>query len=436
MTDARYLTAGGAQAARRVLRLELNVSGSDMEYAPGDSIGISCPNEADAVDFLLPRLGYGLTDWVVISTCADDGKAKGNHAALPREAPVADLFLYHLDFTSVPKKTFVRMLADHCSDAREQHVLSLLSSRDGRDQFRVFVEAQRLTLLDLLALFPSCNPPLAALLSALPPLQPRYYSIASSPLQHPESIVIALSVVTYVAEASSDAATARVQRRGLCSHWLERRCAAHLDPAIAVPAVTGIPVFRKPTRDFRLPGNLERPIVMVGPGTGVAPFVGFLQHRRRRVQMAEHNRHSTCIGSWRSGVDVEVVDHSVKPLRVGDALLFFGNQRRDQDFLFQDELEAFVGDGTLSALHTAFSREQDHKVYVQHRLLEHAAAVAELVLHKNAFVYVCGDGAHMAKDVHAAFVEVLQSTGLSADEAMSTMGLLRRQHRYVEDIWS
>src|SRR5205085_4299128 len=206
-------------------------------------------------------------------------------------------------------------------------------------------------LLDLLDGFPSARPPLSELVSALDPLQPRFYSIASSPKHLPGEVHLAVAAVRYEKRAR--------RRLGVASTYLADRVAAGEQ----------VDVFVRPSHGFRLPASPDVPVIMIGPGTGIAPFRAFLQERRA---LGARGR------NW----------------------LFFGNPRRRCDFLFEDELTAYSRDGLLTRLDLAFSRDQHDKIYVQHRLLEHAAELWAW-LEDGARFYVCGDAHGMARDVEA-----------------------------------
>src|SRR5262249_9400361 len=203
-------------------------------------------------------------------------------------------------------------------------------------------------LLDLLEAFPSAHAPLSELISALDPLQPRLYSIASSPKHTPREIHLTVAPVRYETRAR--------QRGGVASTFLCDR----------TQAGESVPVFVRPSDGFRV-APPDRSVIMIGPGTGIAPFRAFLQERRAIGAAGRH---------W----------------------LFFGNPRRDTDFLFEDELTGYGRDGFLTRFDTAFSRDQSHKIYVQHRMLEHAAELWAW-LEDGAHLYVCGDAQHMARDV-------------------------------------
>jgi sulfite reductase (NADPH) flavoprotein alpha-component len=221
---------------------------------------------------------------------------------------------------------------------------------------------------------------------ALPRLQPRLYSIASSPIVEPEHVRLTVSVVRYANEAGR-------ARKGVCSTFL----------ADARPE-TAVPVFVQRSAHFRPPADPETPIVMVGPGTGVSPFVGFLAERQARGASG---------ANW----------------------LFFGAPNRATDYYYQDELARFREDGILTRLDLAFSRDQRAKVYVQDRLREHGAQLWAW-LRAGAYFYVCGDATRMAKDVDRALHEVVAAHGGKSDEeAAAYIKQLAADKRYVRDVY-
>ena len=228
-----------------------------------------------------------------------------------------------------------------------------------------------------------------AFLSQLTPVAPRLYSIASSPLAHPGEVHLCVSVVRYDTHGRP--------KKGLASGFL----ADHADMF-----VKNIPVYVQESRTFRLPKDGSTDIIMCGPGAGVAPFRAFLE---QRIQEGATGR------NW----------------------LFFGEQHRETDFLYEQELTAYHLRGNLHRLDLAFSRDQSYKVYVQHRMLEQAKEIWNW-LQNGAYFYVCGDAKHMAKDVHQALIEIAQKEGgLSAEGASEFVNvtLMKTQKRYLRDVY-
>ncbi len=222
------------------------------------------------------------------------------------------------------------------------------------------------------------------LLAGLKKIQPRLYSISSSPKAHKNEVHLTISVVRYELEGE--------KKEGLCSTFLADRVGE-----------AALPVYVHKNSAFRLPADLTKPVIMVGPGTGIAPFRAFLEERRA------------------TGA-------------TGKNMLFFGEQRSASDFYYRDELEAMVKDDFLT-LHTAFSRDQKEKIYVQQRMLENSVQIFEL-LEQGAYFYVCGDASRMAKDVDLALHKIIErSSGRTIDEAQEYMQKLRSAKRYLRDVY-
>jgi len=241
-------------------------------------------------------------------------------------------------------------------------------------------------VLDALRRFPSARPPLDEFLASLGRLQPRLYSISSSLRAHPRQVHLTIGVVRFQ--------SAGRWRNGTASHFLGVR--ANLGDTI--------PVFIQRSPRFRLPDDSDRPIIMVGPGTGVAPFRAFLQERE-------------AVGAK------------------GRNWLFFGNQYINLDFLYRSELDGFLDRGVLTRLDIAFSRDSAEKVYVQDRMSEHAAELWRW-LEEGAYFYVCGDAKRMARDVDQMLCRIVAEQGRrSAEEAKSYIAELGKTNRYHRDVY-
>jgi sulfite reductase (NADPH) flavoprotein alpha-component len=238
--------------------------------------------------------------------------------------------------------------------------------------------------IDLLRRYPATWRP-EALLAALRPLAPRLYSIASSPKAVGEEVHLTVAVVDYEAHGSA--------------HW------GAASALLAATAEDGrLPVFIEPNERFRLPADDSRDIIMIGPGTGVAPFRAFVQERRESAATGRN---------W----------------------LFFGNRHFASDFLYQVEWQQALQGGSLHRLDLAFSRDTEQKTYIQQRLREQGAEL-HAWLEGGAHVYVCGDSKHMARDVHAALVDVVAvHGGHSPEAAQAWLGELLQQGRYARDVY-
>lgn len=378
MLAAHALSGGGS--AKDVRNVVLDLEGSGLRYEPGDSLGLLTPNDPALVEGCLAILGVAGDEPVP----CPDGVAR----------PVREAFLSHLAIARPLDRTF-DLLAGAARDAKEAAMLRKLV--DGDDD----ATPQDADLLDLLEHFPSARPALADLAASLPGLKPRLYSIASSPLAVPGKVELCVSVVQ--AERRG-----RV-RQGVASSHLGLRAlaegGAHTVPGDRERALASIMPAYMQVSHFRLPEDTATPVIMCGPGTGIAPFRAFLQHR-------------AALG--------------IK----GRTWLFFGDQRSSTDYLFQPEIEGWLADGTLERLSLAWSRDPGaRKTYVQDRMKEHAADLWRW-FQDGARFYICGDASRMAKDVDATLRGIAMSEGrMDAEAARDWIVALARQNRYQRDVY-
>jgi cytochrome P450/NADPH-cytochrome P450 reductase len=367
-----------ADSGRSTRHLELALP-DGVRYAAGDHLGVFPENPAALVNAIAERCGARLSDVVILRP---NSAAGATAEALPCGIPITvfDLLTYHIDLAGPLSRKELRALGRACPCPPERAPIEALC-QDGA--FRSEVIEGKLGLHDVLLRWKSVECSLAMLLSLRPLLKPRYYSISSSP----RVLVGAMSITVGVHSCPrQDGSTFD----GLCSHYLE-----------AKPKGAQLRVVVKDTRStFRLPDDPARDVILIGPGTGLSPLRGFIEERA---------------ALRRSGASV------------GQTVLFFGCRHPAHDYLYQQELEAYVKDGTLNALHVAFSREPGKpKRYVQHHIREQAEALRQLV-ERGAYVYICGDAKNMAPDVQNAFTEILQAP---------TMDKLRAEGRYLQDVWA
>ncbi|XP_064452947.1 methionine synthase reductase isoform X4 [Mirounga angustirostris] len=391
---------------------------TDFSYQPGDAFNVICPNSDSEVQNLLQRLQ--LTDrreHCVLLKIKADTKKKG--AALPQHIPegcsLQFILTWCLEIRAVPKKALLRALSDYTSDGPEKRRLQELCSRQGAADYNRLVRDAHASLFDLLLAFPSCQPPLRLLLEHLPKLQPRPYSCASSNLTHPGKLHFIFNIVEFVSNT-----TMEVLRKGVCTGWLATVAASVLHPYPRVSRAEGgkapapeISISPRTTNFFHLPSDPSAPIIMVGPGTGIAPFIGFLQHREK-LQEQHPDGH------------------------FGAMWLFFGCRHKDRDYLFREELRHFHQRGILTHLKVSFSRdapvgEEEAPVkYVQDNIRLHSEQVARLLLHERGCIYICGDAKNMAKDVSDTLVEIIsKEAGVEKLEAMKTLATLKEEKRLL-----
>ncbi|KAM5264839.1 methionine synthase reductase [Ctenodactylus gundi] len=411
-------------AIKTTLLLELDISNSGFSYQPGDAFNVICPNNDSEVQSLLQRLQLAdQRQHCILLQIKVGTKKKG--AAFPPHIPercsLQFVLTWCLDIRAVPKKTFLRALVDCTSNAAEKRRLQELCSKQGAADYNRFVRDACVCLLDLLLAFPSCQPPLSLLFEHLPKLQPRPYSCASSSLLHPDKLHFIFNVVEFL----SSTPAAVVLRKGVCTGWLAALVTPFLQPgAPESSAAAGealapkICISPRATDSFHLPDDPMAPIIMVGPGTGVAPFLGFLQHREK---LQEQHPDGNFGAMW----------------------LFFGCRHKERDYLFREELRHFLERGILTHLKVSFSRdtslgeEKSPTKYVQDSLQLHGQQVAGVLLRESGYLYVCGDAKNMAKDVNDALVEIIsKEAGVDQLEALRTLATLKEEKRYRQDIWS
>jgi cytochrome P450/NADPH-cytochrome P450 reductase len=392
VTENRELhtKAGDFPSERSTRHLEVALP-EGATYRAGDHLGVIPHNREELVRRVMARFGFDKDAFIRL-------RKNGNRKTfLPVDETisVARLLSDYVELQDVATRKQIKTLADNTECPPDKKKLTALSGDDEESvaRYKEEVLAKRKSLIDLLEEFPACEVPFNIYLELLSPLRPRYYSISSSPLKQPQSCSITVAVVD--APARSGHGT----YRGVTSNYLSQQSAGSSVQAFV----------RDVGSAFRLPEDPTIPLIMVGPGTGLAPFRGFLQERAAQKEQGQPT---------------------------GPSLLFFGSRHPQQDFIYENELKAFVEQG-VTKLYPAFSRlHQDKKIYVQNLILEHADEVWQL-LEEGARIYVCGDATRMAPDVRRAFAAIYQQkTG--GDEAAAEQWLndLTVQNRYLVDVWS
>lgn len=365
LTGNRLLSLPGAGKEVRRFTFDTRDSETPFLYDAGDALGIRPLNSADLVEEWLAVTGLDATAVVDVNGVG--------------EVPLGEALLRHLDITGITP-ALLRFVAERTRDPRE---LKKLLRPDNKDELAKWGWGRQ--AVDVITEYGVKAAP-QDWARTLGRLQPRLYSISSSPLTDPHLVSLTVSVVRYENLRGTP-------RQGVCSPFLA-------DAAAGTP----VPVHVQRSPHFRPPADPATPMVMVGPGTGVAPFVGFLEQRR-------------ALGGR------------------GPAWLFFGEQHRATDFYYEDELAAFLADGTLTRLDTAFSRDQRAKVYVQDRMREHGPLLWSW-LQEGAHFYVCGDASRMAKDVDRALRDIAAlHGGLDEAGAAAYVKQLAADKRYVRDIY-
>ncbi|KIL51053.1 bifunctional cytochrome P450/NADPH--P450 reductase [Jeotgalibacillus campisalis] len=357
-----------------------------VQYQEGDHIGVLPQNPAELVERVLSRFALNGDDYVNLT--GDSGKA----AHLPTEQPVKlhELLANYVELQDPASRSQIRALAAHT--VCPPHVKELEELLED-NTYKQDILKKRITMLDLAEKYLACEMPFEGFLALLPPLKARYYSISSSPLHKEGEASITVSVVR------GDAWSGKREYKGIASNYLASRSEGDKTACF----------ISTPQSNFQLPENPEAPVIMIGPGTGVAPFRGFIQARRALKE---------------------------KGAALGMAHLYFGCRNPEHDFLYQEELEQAQQEG-LVTLHTAFSRcPGQEKAYVQHRIAENAKDILPL-LKEGGHLYICGDGGQMAPAVEQTLVEsyreFYQSTN---DEAVQWLQSLEENGRFAKDVWA
>ncbi|CAB3246820.1 unnamed protein product [Arctia plantaginis] len=406
--QSKCLTAAGD--CKAVYEVMLDVKDSNFNFKAGDTIGVIPHNNESDVNFIISHLDLtSLADECY--SLSVDSSVKGGKipAHVPKESTVRHVLTHCLDLRSVMKKLFLLALSKYTTDERERKTLEYLCSKQGSTTYTIDVVNKGFCILDLFSIFSSCKPPLEILLANLPRLLPRPYSIVNSGLKNNKTVTICFSVKTVN------------NRKGLTTGWIENLILNEdLDKRIKTLSLTDdgsaiekIPVYlRKNINMFQLPEDTMKPLILIGPGTGVAPFLGFLEER-------------------------EYLKENNPDLKFGEVWMFYGCRHPKLDFIYEDELNGYLCRGILSRLFTAFSRMDNQGIkYIQDSLKLNLKEVMELV-NDDAVVYACGDLKTMAAQVKDIFIKGFEDhSNLTPEEASLRVAEMQANKRFLVDAWS
>lgn len=351
----------GRDSVKDIQHVEISLEGSNLQYSPGDSLGVYFSNDPQLVARILKATSTHADDAVTVKD-----EQSSLHTALLEKRELT---------LSYPG--FVKAYLAATQDAGLQAIL------DDKSALRTFLEERQ--IVDIVEQFPNAISA-QVLVDALRPISPRLYSIASGQSEVEDEVHLTVAHIDYEAFGS--------RHQGGASGFLATR----------LEEGDTIKVFVENNGNFALPANPDTPIIMVGPGTGIAPFRAFMQEREASEAQGKN---------W----------------------LFFGNPSFTQDFLYQVEWQQYLKEGLLSKISLAFSRDQAQKIYVQDRLLENGEAVYEW-LEQGAHFYVCGDAMHMAKDVEKTLLTIIQTYGKKSEQdAKSYLVDMRKSKRYQKDVY-
>ncbi|KAJ6640251.1 NADPH--cytochrome P450 reductase [Pseudolycoriella hygida] len=332
---------------RSCMHIEFDIEGSKMRYEAGDHVAMYPINDIELVEKLGKLCGADLD--TVFSLINTDLESSKKHP-FPCPTTYRTALTHYLEITALPRTHILKELVEYCSDEKDKEFLKLISSTsvEGKAQYQTWIQNACRNIVHILEDIKSCKPPIDHICELLPRLQPRYYSISSSSKLHPTTVHVTAVLVQY------ETTTGRTNK-GVATTYLSNK---HPIDGSDLPRA---PIFIRKSQ-FRLPTRTETPVIMIGPGTGLAPFRGFIQER-----------------------DLSRKDNQT----VGDTILYFGCRKKAEDYIYGEELENYVQSGALN-LRVAFSRDQAHKIYVTNLLQDDAELVWRIVGEKNGHVYICG----------------------------------------------
>ncbi len=355
----------GEGSSKETLHLEFSLAASGLSYEPGDALAVIPLNAPDVVKSIIQA-----------------AKLTGNEQVEVKNVGpklLADALREDYDITALSRAVLTKL-----AEAADSALLRELLGEDAKERLKEFNDGRE--IIDAILKFAPNGLSAAALTGIFRKLPPRLYSIASSPLAHTDEVHLTVAAVRYDTHGR--------ERKGVCSTYL----------ADLVKSGDPVQVFVQPNKNFRLPADGSTPIIMIGPGTGVAPFRAFVEHR-------------AALGS------------------PGKNWLFFGDQHYTYDFLYQLEWQDYLREGALTRLDVAFSRDQPEKVYVQDRMIQQAKELYQW-LEEGAHFYVCGDANRMAHDVHEALISVVENqAGISREAAEVYVEDLKKTKRYQRDVY-
>jgi len=390
------------QSGRSCLHVEIDVHGTLLNYQHGDHLGVYPENDPTLVHKLAALLKVDPNKVISIHPIEDKLGIQPMFGPCTVKSALAQFY----DITSPCKRAQLKIFAQYATDDEEKRKLNKLASEDEEQKekynYNDYILNDIRNVVQILKEFKSVQVPLDHFLEVTPRMQPRYYSISSSPNKFSNTVHLTAVVLEYKAPTKKDI-------KGVTTNWLARN-RADTEKGIH----PRIPAFvRKST--FKLPNSVSTPIIMIGPGTGLAPFRGFLHECEYRRALPSN-----------------------KDIPKGEIILFFGCRHKDQDYIYQEELENYLKEGLLTDLVVAFSRMSEQKVYVQHKMKE-GDMPRKLwnLLESGAYFYVCGDARLMANDVQNTLCEIImEQGGKTKEEAEKYIAQLHTDRRYIADVWS
>ncbi|PIN21818.1 NADP-dependent flavoprotein reductase [Handroanthus impetiginosus] len=384
-----------ADSGKDVRHFEFEAVTSSIDYEVGDVLEVLPGQSPAAVDDFIQRCNLNPESYITVQPKDKENHGLLNHSMTP--VKLKSFVELTMDVASAsPRRYFFEVMSFFATAEHEQERLQYFASPEGRDDLYQYNQKERRTVLEVLQDFPSVQMPFEWLVQLVPPLKTRSFSISSSPSAHPNQVHITVSVVSWTTPYKRT-------RTGLCSSWL-----ASLDPQqrVFIPAWFSKGCLPAP------PPSL--PLILIGPGTGCAPFRGFVEERAMQSRTAP----------------------------TAPIIFFFGCRRENDDFLYRDfwlahsQKNGVLSEGKGGGFYVAFSRDQPRKVYVQHKIREQSTKIWNL-LTQGAAVYVSGSANKMPSDVLSAFEEIISTkSGVSREEALRWIRTLERAGKYHVEAWS
>jgi len=369
------------------VHVEFDLEGTGLSYQTADNLTVCPANDATQVRDTARLLSLDLTQWFVLETNDADTKP-----LFPTPCTIETALTYFTDLNGAPTRSLLEKLAPLTTMHHDR--LLFLSSKSGKDEFASDILSRRLSIYELFEMFPSfriTQDNLGAFFQIMPRLKGRDYTIASSSNLQPNRIALTVGVV-------QESRQGRVLN-GVCSSFIKHQDIGSTDSLVFVKEST-----------FKLPNDPKVPIILIGPGTGIAPMRAFIQERKYQKKILKQ--------------------------KTGDTILFFGCRCDDEDYIYKEELKEALKKGVLTKLHVAFSRQQAEKVYVQHVMLKQKAQLWKYIHKQGAHVYVCG-ATSMGKDVSLALQSIVQEySGVDAEAAKEYLKEMQEQNRYIQELWS
>ncbi|KAK9717400.1 sulfite reductase [NADPH] flavoprotein component [Basidiobolus ranarum] len=378
LTENRRLTP--LNYDRNVFHLEMDTTGTGLEYGIGDALGVHGHN---AIEETLEFLDfYKLNPDSIISVKKELDSEQGENRTM------LQLFTQHLDIFGRPSKRFYEALATFAKDPSEKERLEFLISSEGATEFKQRVN-DTITYADILKEFTSAHPDIDDLVQLVPPIKPRHYSIASSMKMHPNSVHLLVVLVDWTTSTGEE-------RIGQCTRYLSQMKVGDQLTVSIKPSV------------MKLPPRDEQPVIMAGLGTGMAPFRAFVQERAYLKAQGK---------------------------QVGPMALYFGSRFRSSEYLYGEELEAYHAEGLLTHLQLAFSRDQKQKIYIQHKMQEDSQLLHQYMLQEDGHFYLCGP-TWPAGDVKDAMVSsFVENGGITESQANNKISELKELEKYILEVY-